>query len=426
MKLSIFGLGYVGCVSAACFARDGHLVIGVDPNPSKVDIINSGRSPIIEPGIAPLIADAVSSGRLRATPDPLDAVLGSDMSLVCVGTPGNPNGSLDLSYVKRACQQIGEALSAKPAFHIVVIRSTLLPGSVESTVVPTLEVYSGKRAGRDFGVGINPEFLREGSSIADFSSPPMTLIGADSEDVAGPLARLYSGIAAPPVRLTVREAEMVKYACNCFHALKVAFANEVGNICKAAGVDSHRVMEAFCQDTKLNLSPCYLRPGFAFGGSCLPKDLRAITYKAKELDVEAPVLSSILVSNRQQVERAVGMVLRTGRRAVGVLGLSFKSGTDDLRESPMVSLIEALIGKGLRVSVYDRDVELARVFGANKEYIEREIPHISSLMRPDLNEVIDSSEVVIIGKKEEEFLGLSGKLNDGRVVIDLVRLFDFD
>jgi GDP-mannose 6-dehydrogenase len=426
MKLSIFGLGYVGCVSAACFARDGHHVIGVDPNLSKVDIINSGRSPIVEPGVAPLIADAVSAGRLRATSDPLDAVLNSDMSLVCVGTPGNLNGSLDLSSVKRACQQIGEALSSKPRFHVVVIRSTLLPGSVENTVTPALEVYSGKRAGRDFGVGINPEFLREGSSVEDFSSPPFTLIGADSDDVSGPLRKLYSGLTAPAVCVAVREAEMVKYACNCFHALKVTFANEVGNICKALGVDSHRVMEAFCLDTKLNLSACYLRPGFAFGGSCLPKDLRAITYKAKELDVEAPVLSSILVSNRQQVERAVGMVLGTGRRSVGVLGLSFKSGTDDLRESPMVSLIEALIGKGLRVAVYDRDVEMARVFGANKEYIEREIPHISSLMRADLSEVVDSSEVIIIGKKEEEFLALSDRLNNGRMVIDLVRLFDVD
>ncbi|HEX8088897.1 MAG TPA: UDP-glucose/GDP-mannose dehydrogenase family protein [Blastocatellia bacterium] len=426
MKLSIFGLGYVGCVSAACFARDGHHVIGVDPNQSKVDLINAGRSPIIEPGIDPLISQAVDQGRLRATLDSLDAVHCSDLSMVCVGTPGNHNGSLDLSFIKRVCQQIGDALSSKTRFHIVVIRSTLLPGSVENTVIPSLEVFSGKRAGRDFGVAINPEFLREGTSIQDFSSPPFTLIGADSDDVAAPLRKLYSKLDAPTITTTVKEAEMVKYACNCFHALKVAFANEVGNICKAVGVDSHRVMDAFCKDTKLNLSAYYLRPGFAFGGSCLPKDLRAITYKAKELDVEAPVLNSILVSNRQQVERAVGMVLRTGRKRVGVLGLSFKSGTDDLRESPMVSLIEALIGKGLKVAIYDRDVELGRLFGANKEYIEREIPHISSLMQSSLNDVIDGSEVIIIGKREAEFRAVSEKLNNGRVIIDLVRLLDVD
>jgi GDP-mannose 6-dehydrogenase len=426
MKLSIFGLGYVGCVSAACFARDGHEVIGVDVNPLKVGIINSGRSPIVEPGIEELIAEAIRAGRLRATADAHDAVISSDVSLVCIGTPGNHNGSLDLTYIKRACQQIGEALSSKDRFHIVVMRSTMLPGTIEQTVIPALEVYSGKRAGRDFGVAINPEFLREGTSIDDFGNPPFTLIGADSEDTSGPVQRLYARVNAPLVCVGIKEAEMVKYACNSFHALKVTFANEIGNICKALGVDSHRVMEVFCKDTKLNLSPYYLKPGFAFGGSCLPKDLRAITYKAKELDVEVPLLNSILLSNRQQVERAVDTVLRTGRKRVGVLGLSFKSGTDDLRESPMVTLIETLLGKGLKLAIYDRDVELARLFGANKEYIKREIPHISSLMQSSLSDVIDASEVIIIGKKEEEFLAISDKLNNGRVIIDLVRLFDID
>lgn len=424
MNLSIFGLGYVGCVSAACFAKAGHEVIGVDVNPKKVEIINSGRSPIVEPGIEELIAQGVKEERLRATTDATDAVLSSDVSLVCVGTPGNHNGSLDLTYIKSVCKQIGEAIEAKRRYHIIAIRSTMLPGTIEQTVVPTLEVYSGKRAGRDFGVAINPEFLREGSSIYDFNHPPFTLIGADDEDAAGPLRRLYAHTDAEILSIGIKEAEMVKYACNCFHALKVTFANEMGNICKALEVDSHKVMEVFCKDTKLNLSPYYLKPGFAFGGSCLPKDLRAITYKARELDVDVPLLSSIQASNRQQVERAIDMVLQTGRKNVGVLGLSFKSGTDDLRESPMVALIETLIGKGLKLSIYDRDVEMARIFGANKQYIEREIPHISSLMCPRLDEVIDGAEVVIIGKKEDEFRTLSDKLNNGRVIIDLVRLFD--
>ena len=424
MKLSIFGMGYVGCVSAACFANEGHDVIGVDVNHLKVDIINSGRSPIVEPGIDVLIAQAVSAGRLRATTDPLSAVSDSDLSLVCIGTPGNLNGSLDLSFIKRASQQIGEALSSKPRFHIVVIRSTMLPGTIYQTVIPSLEVFSGKRAGRDFGVAINPEFLREGSSILDFNNPPFTLIGADDEDTATPIKRLYSNVNAPVITTGIKEAEMVKYACNVFHAVKITFANEIGNLCKAMGVDSHKVMEAFCQDTKLNLSPYYLKPGFAFGGSCLPKDLRAITHKAKELDVDTLMLDSVLASNRRQVERAVDMVLATGRKHVGVLGLSFKSGTDDLRESPMVALIETLIGKGMKLAIYDRDVELARLFGANKEYIEREIPHISSLMCSDLNQVIEQAEVVIIGKKEDEFRRLADKLNNGRVIIDLVRLLE--
>jgi GDP-mannose 6-dehydrogenase len=422
MRLSIFGMGYVGCVSAACFATRGHEVVGVDVNRTKVDIINDSRSPIVEPGIDQLIKAAVTTTKLRATTDATEAVLGSDVSLVCVGTPSNHNGSLDISNVKQACQQIAEALAAKSRYHVVVVRSTMLPGTVENFLVPVLEVYSGKRIGRDFGVVINPEFLREGSSIRDFNAPPFTVIGADDEDAASPVLRLYSDIDAPVIRLGVKEAEMMKYASNCFHALKITFANEIGNICKALGVDSHEVMDAFCKDTKLNLSPSYLKPGFAFGGSCLPKDLRAITYKAREVDVDTPLLSSIIQSNRQQVERAVDMVLQTGRRSVGVLGMSFKPGTDDLRESPLVTLIETLIGKGLKLSIYDREVELARLFGANKQYIEQEIPHISSLMKSNLDDVIDSSEVIIIGKPQDEFRALSGKLGNGRVIIDLVRL----
>jgi len=422
MKLSVFGLGYVGCVSAACFSRVGHEVIGVDSNPLKVEVINAGRSPIVEPGVEDLIVAAVKAQRLRATTDVASAIVGSDLSLVCVGTPSNHNGSLDLRHIKRVCQEIGAALEVKRGYHIVAIRSTMLPGTVADTVIPALDVYSGKRAGRDFGVAINPEFLREGSSIYDFDNPPFTLIGADDEDAAAPLAKLYAHLSAPVLKVGVKDAEMVKYACNSFHALKVTFANEIGMICKSLGVDSYRVMEVFCRDTKLNLSPYYLKPGFAFGGSCLPKDLRALTHRAKEEDVSVPMLDSILVSNQRQIERAVEMVLRTGRKKVGVLGLSFKPNTDDLRESPMVTLVERLIGKGLKLAIYDREVELARLFGANMEFIENEIPHISSLMRKELGGVIDDSEVIVIGKRDEEFRSLAGA--SGRYVIDLVRLIE--
>jgi len=304
------------------------------------------------------------------------------------------------------------------------MRSTMLPGTIEKEVIPALEVFSGKRVGKDFGVAINPEFLREGTSVQDFDNPPFTLIGADDERVSQLVGHLYSRLSAPVLTLGIKEAEMVKYACNCFHGLKVAFANEIGNICKAMKIDSHRVMDVFCQDTKLNLSPYYLKPGFAFGGSCLPKDLRAITYKAKELDVNVPLLGSILLSNQQQIERAIDLVLSTGKKNVGVLGLSSKQGTDDLREAPMVTLIERLIGKGLRLMIYDRDVEMARLAGANKEFIEREIPHISSLMHNDLNAVIESSEVLIIGKKDAEFRELVSRVKPGCVVIDLVRMFE--
>jgi GDP-mannose 6-dehydrogenase len=424
MKLSIFGLGYVGSVSAACFAREGHEVLGVDVNSTKVEIINRGQSPIVEEGIGELIGEMVSANRLRATTDAAQAVHETEVSLVCVGTPSNANGSLDLGYIKRTCQEIGAALETKREPHTVVMRSTMLPGSMEQVVVPALEVYSGRKAGRNLGVCINPEFLREGTSLKDFYAPPFTLIGADDEDTAALVRRLYSNIKAPLYVTSLKAAEMVKYACNCFHALKVTFANEIGNICKGLQIDSHEVMEVFCQDTKLNLSPYYLKPGFAFGGSCLPKDLRAINYKAKELDVEVPVLSSIMQSNRLQVERALEMILRTGKRKVGVLGFSFKAGTDDLRESPMVSLIEALIGKGIQLDIYDRDVSLARLFGANKEYIEREIPHISQLMRANIGEVLEAAEVLVIGNKAEEFRQIESQLRSDQTVIDLVRLFD--
>jgi GDP-mannose 6-dehydrogenase len=424
MRISVFGLGYVGCVSAACFARDGHEVVGADVNATKVEIINAGRSPIVEAGVGDVIAETVAAGRLRATTDAGEAVRESDLSLVCVGTPSRASGALDLTYIKRVCQEIGAALEAKKARHTVVMRSTMLPGTVADVVVPTLEVYSGKRAGRDFGVCVNPEFLREGTSLKDFYAPPFTIVGADDDETAALLKRLYAHIDAPLHVVSVQTAEMVKYACNCFHAVKVAFANEIGNVCKPLGIDSHEVMRVFCEDTKLNLSPYYLKPGFAFGGSCLPKDLRAINYKAKELDVEVPLLASVLPSNRRQIERAVEMVLATGKRRVGVLGFSFKAGTDDLRESPMVSLIETLIGKGLQLAIYDRDVQLARLFGANKDYIEREIPHISQLMHTSIAEVVEASDVLLVGNRADEFREVALLAREGQTIIDLVRLFE--
>ena len=424
MKISIFGLGYVGCVSAACFSKKGHEVVGVDVNQVKADIINQGRSPIVEPGIGDMIEKAVKDQRLRATTDAAEAVHASDISLICVGTPGHHNGSLDLSHVKGVCKQIGAALESKSRYHVVAVRSTMLPGTIAETVIPTLEVFSGKANGRDFGVAINPEFLREGTSVHDFNNPPFTLIGADEDKSAELLNKLYEHLPAPVITVRVKEAEMVKYACNCFHGLKVAFANEIGMICKGLGVDSHRVMEVFCRDTKLNLSTYYLKPGFAFGGSCLPKDLRAITYKARTLDIDVPMLSTILVSNRKHIDHAVDMILRTGKKEVGVLGLSFKPGTDDLRESPMVTLIEALIGKGLNLNIYDKEVELARIFGANKEYIEREIPHISSLMRSDLAQIVERSQIIVITKKSDEFQELNRQTLNDKLVFDLARVFD--
>lgn len=423
MRISIFGLGYVGAVSAACFAADGHEVIGVDVNETKVNIINSGKSPIIEDGISDLINKTVADGSLRATTAVREAVLSTDISLVCVGTPSNPNGSLRLDFVERVSEQIGEALAQKNGFHIVVIRSTMLPGTIATLVRPALERSSGKVAGTDFDLCVNPEFLREGTSIHDFYSPPFTLIGADRSESGDEIRRLYSNVDAPVYVIPVGAAEMVKYACNCFHGLKVAFANEIGNICKASGIDSHEVMDVFVKDTKLNLSPYYLKPGFAFGGSCLPKDLRALSYRAKELDVAVPVLEATLSSNLLQVERAVEMVTSTGKKKVGVLGFAFKAGTDDLRESPIVAVIERLIGKGYDVRLFDREVSIAKLIGANKDYIENEIPHISRLMAESVDDVVSHSEVIVIGNKDEEFTTVDSLISEDTVIVDLVRLF---
>jgi len=420
-NISVFGLGYVGAVSLACLADNGHQIVGVDVYPTKVNIINHGRSPIIEDGLNELMRKGVQSGAIRATTDSREAVHNTDVSIICVGTPSNSNGSLDLRYVERVAFEIGEALASKDAYHIIVLRSTVLPGTTEEVVIPALEQASGKKSGVDFGVCFNPEFLREGSSIKDFYNPPFTVIGADDPRVAEAVLELYSMLSAPVRVVPIRVAEMVKYSCNAFHALKVTFANEIGNICKASGIDSHQVMEIFCLDTKLNLSPYYLTPGFAFGGSCLPKDLRALLYHGRHFDLNLPVLESILPSNNLQVEHAYRMVTQAGSKRVGVLGFSFKAGTDDLRESPIVELIERLIGKGYQIQVYDKNVSLANLHGANRAYIEKEIPHIAQLMTDTVDEVIEGSDVIVVGNKSPEFADVRERVNGRHVMVDLVR-----
>jgi GDP-mannose 6-dehydrogenase len=399
-------------------------VIGVDVSQSKVDLINKGVATIVEHGISELVAEMHTAGRLRATTSVEDAVLASDISLVCVGTPSAANGSLDLSYVERVSEQIGTVLRKKPGRrHVIVIRSTVLPGSTHDLVVPALERASGMKAGVGFGVSMNPEFLREGTSIKDFYDPPFSVIGADDQETAKALSALYDTVDAPVHVVEIRVAEMLKYACNSFHGVKVGFANEIGNICKALNVDSHEVMRLFCLDTKLNISPYYLKPGFAFGGSCLPKDLRAITYKGRQLDVPTPMLAATLESNQNQIARACDMILATGAKKVGILGLAFKAGTDDMRESPMVTVVERLIGKGIQLAIYDREVSASRLVGANKEYIEREIPHIWQMTKPSIDEVLSVSDVVVIGNGSPEFRSIEPKLRDGQFVIDFVRAF---
>lgn len=422
MKVSVFGLGYVGCVSAAALAADGHQVVGVDVNADKVHSLNAGRSPIVEPGLESLIGEARAAGRLRATTSTADAVAESDVSLVCVGTPSRRNGSLDLSYLARVSAEIGSCLRSKDSYHVVVVRSTVLPGTTHHVVIPAIESASGKKYGEGFGVAVNPEFLREGSALRDFRQPPLTLVGHNhAADAAGAVG-LYDAVDAPLVTTSIRVAEMMKYASNSWHALKVCFANEIGSLCKQLDVDSHEVMEIFCRDTKLNLSPYYLKPGFAFGGSCLPKDVRALQYRAKEVDINLPMLQSVIESNNVHLQRAIDAVVETGLKRIGLLGFSFKAGTDDLRESPMVILAEALLGKGFQLCIYDRNVSLARLVGANRRYIEEQIPHLSSLLTTDINELVESSEVVVIGNPGEEFTEALHRCRPDQVVIDLVRL----
>jgi len=423
-RISVFGLGYVGAVATAALARDGHDIVGVDPNLTKVEMVDAGVSPVIEEGLDALMAEGVAAGRIRATTIAEDAIAGTDVSLICVGTPSNFNGSLDLGHIEKVCQEIGIALTGKTERHVVVVRSTMLPGSTEDIVIPTLETASGRRLGPKLGVCVNPEFLREGTSIQDFDHPAFTLIGGNDDQATEDVRGLYSGVDAPVVVVPYRVAEMVKYASNAFHALKITFANEIGSIARELGVDSHRVMEIVTRDTKLNVSPAYLRPGFAFGGSCLPKDLRALVYQARRFDVDVPVLEAIGTSNQGQIDRALGMVRRTGRKRVGVLGFSFKAGTDDLRESPIVELIERLIGKGYELRVYDRNVSLANLQGANRAYIEREVPHIASLMAETVDEVLAVSDVIVVGTGDREFARAVDHARPDQIVIDLVRIGD--
>ena len=421
MRISVFGLGYVGCVTGACFARLGHEVLGVDINKDKVAMVNAAASPIVEPGLGELLVEVVGKGRFRATTSTEEAVTSSDLALLCVGTPGRANGQLGLDALEHVGKEIGTALHGRADPYTVVLRSTVLPGTTERVLVPALRAGAGGKFSCTLGVSVNPEFMREGSSLRDFAHPPFTLVGCDDPETVPLLQSLYAGVDAPFIHTAVRTAEMVKYVSNAFHALKVCFANEIGDACEAFEVDVHEVIRIFLTDRKLNVSEAYLRPGFAFGGSCLPKDLRALLYAARTADVSLPLLSAILPSNEAQIRRGVEAVLLPRKRRVGVVGLSFKPGTDDLRESPMVALVEVLIGKGLDVRILDPNVAVARLVGANRRYIEEEIPHIASLMCEDLTTLLDHADVLVIGNSGEEAALAVAAARPHHIVIDLTR-----
>jgi len=421
MRVSVFGLGYVGCVTGACLAKSGHEVLGVDINREKVAMLNAGASPVVEPGLVEILAEVVGKRWFRATTSTEEAVAASDLSLICVGTPGHGNGQLDVGAIERVGEEIGRILRRRPKPYTVVLRSTVLPGTTEQVLVPAIRAGAGKENGSHLRVAVNPEFMREGSSVRDFAMPPFILVGCDDPEAASVLRSLYAGVRAPFVQTEVRTAEMVKYVSNTFHALKVCFANEIGDVCAGLGVDVQEVMRIFLMDRKLNVSEAYLRPGFAFGGSCLPKDLRALLYRARMADVSVPLLSAILPSNEGQIRRGVEAVLETRKRRVGMVGLSFKPGTDDLRESPMVSLVEVLIGKGCDVRILDRNVSLARLVGANRRYIEDEIPHIASLMCESVEALLAHAEVLVIGNPSEEATNVLTGIGPNHIVIDLTR-----
>ena len=429
VKISVFGLGYVGCVSAACLAGQGHEVVGVDVNPAKVDLVTAGKAPVVEERIGELTAEVVASGALRATTEVAEAILATDVSLVCVGTPSAPNGSLSTEYLQRVAEEIGTALKERKSLgnnevrHTVVFRSTMLPGTCLGLLVPILEKHSGGTAGVDFGVAVNPEFLREGTSVRDFFQPPKTVIGEFDAASGDVVAKLYEGLPGDVFRVPIPVAEMTKYADNAFHGVKIGFANELGAICRALGLDSHQVMDVFLADRKLNISPAYLRPGFAFGGSCLPKDLRGLVYAARQADVSVPLLAHVLPSNTEHLHRAFELVARTGKRKVGLFGLSFKPGTDDLRESPLVELAERLLGKGYDLKIHDANVSLSRLMGANREYIEGRLPHLGQLLAGSVQEVLDHAEVCLIGTSDPEVLAALPH-GSGPVLVDLVRVPD--
>lgn len=420
MRVSIFGLGYVGAVCAGCLCERGHKVIGVDVSPQKVALINSGKSPIVEPGLEELLEKGVKAGLLFGTTDVNHAVAETDLSMICVGTPSKGNGDLDLTCIKEVCKQIGEVLAIKNLHHTIVVRSTVLPGTVMNVIIPLIEEFSGKKAGTDFGIAMNPEFLRESTAILDYMAPPMTVIGEFDTASGDMLTKLYEDIDAPIIRKTIEVAEMIKYTCNVWHATKVTFSNEIGIIAKALGVDGREVMDVVCQDQKLNLSRYYMRPGFAFGGSCLPKDVRALTYRASQLDVAHPLLSSLMNSNQQQVQRAFDMIASYGKRNIGLLGLAFKAGTDDLRESPLLELAELLIGKGYELKIFDRNVEYARHNGSNGQFITQSISHVSSKLTTSINAVIDHAEVIVLGNGDELFQTVvKNAQQNNKLVLDL-------
>ena len=421
MRVSVFGLGYVGCVTAACLAKAGHQVIGVDITPEKVVMVNDAVPPVVEPGLGEVLAEVVWDKRLRAIASTENAIKETELALVCVGTPSRSNGRLDITAVERVAHTIGAALASRSDPFTVVLRSTVLPGTTEQVFLPAL--LNGARRGLDASlrVAVNPEFMREGSALKDFAQPPLTLVGTDDAETAEQLRGLYAGVESAFVQTTIRTAEMLKYVSNTFHALKIAFANEIGDVCGAFGVDPQELMRIFMMDRKLNISEMYLRPGFAFGGSCLPKDLRALIYAARSADVALPLLSSILPSNDGQIREQVDAVLKTRKRKVGIVGLSFKPATDDLRESPMVTLAEALIGKGCDVRILDRNVSLARLMGANRRYIEEEIPHISSLMCENIEELLAHAEVIVIGNVDAVAAAALDGATPRQVVIDLTR-----
>jgi GDP-mannose 6-dehydrogenase len=422
MKISVFGLGYVGTVCAACLSDQGHSIIGVDVNPAKLDILRAGRSPIVERDIDELVGAGVSAGRLQVTSDARAAVAETELSLVCVGTPSRPNGSLDTSAVEAVIREIGDAIAAKGAYHSVVIRSTVLPGTVRGRLLPLLEEKTGGKVGVAFGLASNPEFMREGSAVADFRNPPKTVIGALDERTADLLAELYGKLPAPMFRDAVEVAELAKYADNVWHALKVAFGNEIGTLCKDLSIDSHTLMDIFCSDTKLNISKTYLKPGFAFGGSCLPKDTRALSHFLVSRDIEAPIIANVLPSNRRLIERGVERILDTGAKKIAFLGFSFKAGTDDLRESPYMTLIEQLIGKGCSIRIFDKNVELARLLGANKQYLYTVIPHIAELMVDSLEEALQGAELVVTTANAPEYANVIDLMRPEQRLLDFARI----
>ena len=422
-RISVFGLGYVGAVSMACLARDGHRLIGVDVDRAKLDLIRARKSPILEEGIQELMRDVVDSGRVSVTHDAERAVLDTEVSFICVGTPSAANGGQDLTALLRLTEQIGRALQAKRGFHTIVVRSTVLPGTLEERIQPLLEQVSGKRSGVDFGLAFQPEFLREGSSIRDYDHPPYTIVGSNCEAAVNAVREIFEHLGSKFLVTSIRVAETLKMSCNAFHALKITFANEIGRIAQSLDIDSHEVMRLVCADTRLNISPAYLKPGFAFGGSCLPKDLRALTQIARQNDVEVPMLSSLLTSNRVHIDHAVDMILKLGRPRVGMLGLSFKTGTDDLRESPLVMVAKRLLGEGCELRIFDPEVQLSRLLGANRSYIDANIPHLASLLCADIGAMLDPSEVILVGLQQPALdAALQARLRPDQYLIDLVNL----